>query len=68
MEKAIHILLMWSLHNLKILFINSDGEQKHIILINGNGIPSSSFYIEYSGFDGWCPIPPDENLTWDDIF
>lgn len=59
-----------SSYNLKILFINSDGEQKHIILIDGNGIPSSSFYIEYSGFDGWCPrpIPADVNISLDDIF
>lgn len=59
-----------SSYNLKILFMNSDGEREHIILIDGNGFPSSSFYIEYSGFDGWCPRPvnEDENISWDDIF
>lgn len=50
-----------SSYNLKILFMNSDGEREHIILIDGNGFPSSSFYIEYPGFDGWCPIPANED-------
>lgn len=57
-----------SSYNLKILFMNSDGEREHTILINGNGIPLSSFYIEYPGFDGWCPIPADENASGDDVF
>lgn len=58
-----------SSYNLKILFMNSDGEKEHIILIDGNMFPSSSLYIGYPGLDGWCPrpIPANTNISLDDI-